>query len=148
MSASAYGGCGPVPGGCVIPASYRVHAARAMPLAALLYCHAGHFAAALCALATDLGAAAHQGVIAAEPLAVLGAPHAHVTTHHAGLRVQWRGAQHEVRAGLTDFGAVQQQTDVLRRGLLTTALETVRDRLQAQVMAVLAFLDAVLHVGG
>lgn len=60
--------------------------------------------------------------------------------------VQIAAALHEVRAGLTDFRAIEHQANVIRLGMLSALLKAINHRLHAGFMAIHALFDAVLNV--
>jgi hypothetical protein len=79
--------------------------------------HAGHFMARGCAFATYLGTRLHLQVIH-EAVAGLCTAFADFSAHTAGLTMQRRQAEHEIGAGLANLCTIQQQTDMIRLGLL------------------------------
>jgi hypothetical protein len=79
--------------------------------------HAGHFLARGCAFAAYLDTRLHLQVIH-EAVAGLCTAFANFSAHTAGPTMQRRQADHEIGAGLADLCTIQQQTDVIRIGLL------------------------------
>lgn len=104
---------------------------------------AGHLAAALGAAPALLRATAH--LVAVEPLAGLGAAITGLGADTAGVVVERRAAEHEVSARVADVGAVEQRPDVLSGGVLAAFVQAVDDRRQADVVAVGAAVNAVVH---
>ena len=104
-----------------------------------------HPPARIGAAPAHLGARRHARVIG-HPFAVSRAPFAHFGARGAGVVMQVRPAQHEVRAGLADLGAVHHQSDVIRLRVMPALLEAIRNRLQARLVAVAADLDALEHL--
>lgn len=64
-----------------------------------------HFVAGLSAHAAGFRAALHH-LITLKAVTVLGAALAHFCAHTAGVTVEVRPSQHEIRAGLADFRAI------------------------------------------
>ncbi len=62
--------------------------------------------------------------------------------------MQGRLTQHEVRARLADLRTVEEQADVVLRGVFATHAQAVVDGLQADVVARRAPVDAVVHRRG
>jgi hypothetical protein len=60
--------------------------------------------------------------------------------------MQRRAALHEVHRRLADLGAVHHEPNVIRLRVPPARLETIKQRLLASLVAVLAKLDALLHV--
>jgi hypothetical protein len=65
--------------------------------------------------------------------------------HGASTRVQCGAKRHKVGARSADFCTREQQLNVVRFGVFTARLQTVRDRLQTNAVAIKAFVDALLH---
>ena len=107
--------------------------------------HGAHPPAGVGAAAAGVRAGFHLRIVT-EPIAVLCAAIAHLRTDRADAVMQWRAAEHKVGAGVADCGAVEQQPDVRRFRVLPAVLETVGDRFEADVVAFLAELDALLHL--
>jgi len=105
---------------------------------------AAHLATGLHAAPARLGALAYDRVVG-ELLARARAAAAGVRAAAAVELVQRRGAQHQVPADVAGLGAVEQRPDELGRGVLAAALQAVLQRGRAQVMAVRAIGDAVVH---
>ncbi len=87
-------------------------------------------------------------VVVREAGAVTCAALADIRANAARLGVEVRGADHEVRARLADFDAVEHQADVVRSDVLATHLQAVLERRQAHVMTVLAYVYSLLHLRG
>jgi len=64
----------------------------------------------------------------------------------AGDDVVRRAAKLEVRAGLTDLGAVEQNADEIHIGVIAAGDDAVLERHRADGVAVEAFLDALLEL--
>jgi len=111
----------------------------------ILRCHGAHPPAGVGAAAAGIRTGFHLRIIA-EPIAVLRTAIAHLRTDRADAAVQWRAAKHKVGARVADGGAVEQQPDVRRLGMLAALSKTVGDRFKAGVVAFLAELDALLHL--
>ena len=107
--------------------------------------HAAHPPAGVGAAAAGVRAGFHLRIVT-KPIAVLCAAIAHLRAHRADAAVQWRAAEHKVGARVADGGAVEQQPDVCRLGMLAALPETVRDGFEAGVVTFLAELDALLHL--
>jgi hypothetical protein len=102
------------------------------------------------AAAFGAGAAGlHAGLHAADVLAALGAPLTNHGAEAAKLRVQLALAQHEIRTGLADLGAVEHQAKMGRLDVFTADLQTMgSSHLQARGVASLAAFDALLEFRG
>ena len=85
----------------------------------------GHALAGLLATTALLGTLPHHLISLAHAFARLHARTADIRTDAAGELVAFRASKHEIGARLTDFGAVEQQPDVHRVGVLATELEAV-----------------------
>src|SRR5262249_30910561 len=83
-----------------------------------------HLPAAFCAAATGLGAGLHLGVVP-HLLAAFGALFTHLGADGAGTRMQVCSEQHEIGARPVDFGAGEQQLDVLGLRVLAALLQAV-----------------------
>ena len=91
----------------------------------------------------------HAGLHAADCLAALGAPLTNHGAEGAKLRVQLALAQHKIRAGLADLGAVEHQAEMGRLDVFTAHLQAMGGgHLQARGVASLAALDARLEFRG
>ena len=89
------------------------------------------------------------GLHAANFLAALGAPLANHGAEGTKLRVQLALAQHEIRAGLADLGAVEHQAEMGRLDVFAAGLQAMGGgHLQARGVASLAALNARLEVRG
>jgi len=91
-----------------------------------------------------IGAEFHLAVVA-KVLAVPRAGFADFGAHCARPAMQGRMAQHEVRAGLADFHAVQHQANMRRIRMRAALHQTVLDRFQASVVTLLTKPDTLLH---
>jgi hypothetical protein len=74
---------------------------------------------------TDFRAVAHELVVVGKAFAIFSAALADLGTDLAGARVQVRIAEHEISAGLTDLGAVDQQRDMVRLCLSAALLQAM-----------------------
>jgi hypothetical protein len=91
-------------------------------------------------------ALAEHLVIPGHALTLIGAGSANVRAHTAGELMPLRSAEHEVGAGLAYVGAVEQQPDVRRLGMLAAELEAVARRTDADRVAAHTRVDALLHL--
>ena len=66
----------------------------------------------------------------------------------AGVRMQFRSAEHEVGTGLADFRAIQQEADVGGLAHFSALREAVSDGERADALTIATVLDALLHVVG
>ena len=109
--------------------------------------HCRHLPTAFGAFGADVDAALHHRVVAqrsagrAADLAGFGA-------EAAGIAVQFRAAHHEIRAEAAHLGAIHQCADRPRFAVLAAALEAVLERFQTDIVAILAVVNAVVHVLG
>jgi hypothetical protein len=105
-----------------------------------------HRAAALRAATADLRAVAHHVVVRVDRLARLGAALTGIGADAADRGMQLRASKHEVARRVAGLSAVEQRRDVLGRSMLAAASETVHQRLDADIVAVRAVLDAFAHL--
>jgi hypothetical protein len=104
-----------------------------------------HGAAAFGAGAAGL----HAGLHATDVLAAFGAPLTNHGAEGAKLRVQLALAQHEIRTGLADLGAVEHQAQMGRLDVFAADLQAMGGgHLQANGVASLAAFDARLEFRG
>ncbi|MGH7561725.1 MAG: hypothetical protein ACRENB_11980 [Gemmatimonadales bacterium] len=108
----------------------------------------GHALARLLAAAALLRTLLHHPVIAGHVLAVLGARAADIGADPADELVPVGSPQHEVRRGLTDLGAIEQQPDVGWIGVLASEFEAVIYGLKADVVTSQTLVAAFLHLSG
>jgi hypothetical protein len=87
----------------------------------------------------------HHGLIVSESRAVLSAHFADTGADAAGHLVQRRTAQHEIGVRNANLGAVLEDADVLRSGMIAAFGETVRDGFETDGVAIETVLDAFLH---
>ena len=71
---------------------------------------------------------------------------ADLRANSAGIGVQVGGAEHEIGAGLTHFGAIHQQADVSGIAHLAALREAMGQCQHADAVAIAAVLDALLHL--
>ena len=83
--------------------------------------HRGHVLARFGATAASLGAGVHIRVVT-QPLAVARTALADFGTHTTCAAMKLGTAQHKVRAGLADLGAIEQQPNMGRLGVLAAHL--------------------------
>src|SRR6185437_722689 len=108
--------------------------------------HIGHAVADGGATRAHLGTVHHLLVVRHSSTVFLARP-AELGARRARDHVVWRSAKHEVRAGLADLRAIEQQADEMHIGQLwTAARQTVLQRHRADCVAVQAFLDALLQI--
>jgi hypothetical protein len=62
-----------------------------------------------------------------------------------GQGVKIRTAEHEIRTGLTDLGAIQKKPNMIGLGVRPSFFQTVHDRLLADRMAIQALFDTRLQ---
>jgi hypothetical protein len=60
--------------------------------------------------------------------------------------VEWRAAQHEVRARLAQLGTIEQHAQQVDFGVLATAGDAMLKRQRAHCVAVKAFFHALLQI--
>jgi hypothetical protein len=102
----------------------------------------------LLAAAALLGTPLHHLIALAQALASLRARAADVCADAAGELVTVRTSKHEIGAGPTDVGTVEQQPDVSRIGVFATQLEAVAHGGKTDVVALGTLLDTLLHLSG
>lgn len=81
-------------------------------------------------------------------LTILGAGPADLGAGCAGPDVQRRAAQHEVRAGLANFYAVEHEPNVPGLGVVSALLEAVIHRFETYRMAFHTLFDAIAKLIG
>ena len=59
--------------------------------------------------------------------------------------MQCRSSQHEIGAEVTEFGTVHHRTNVFCLGVCASTVQAVLNGLQANVMAIGAVVNAVVH---
>jgi hypothetical protein len=106
--------------------------------------HLRHLTAGLSATAAYFHTL-HHHLIDPKAFAITGACFTDVPTDPAGLSMKIGHAQHEICTCLTNFGSVQQQLYVARLRVISTHLQTMRYSFYANIMAVMAFFDALTH---
>lgn len=99
-------------------------------------------------LTASIGAALHLRIIRGESLAGIGTPTTCLGTDVANSALQVGTSKHEVGGGTTNLRAVEQQPDVVRRGVCAAHLETVRNGFDAEACTGQAIADALLHLSG
>jgi hypothetical protein len=108
----------------------------------MLHRRACHLAATFCAVHTGLDAFVHT----ADALAIFGAGIADFGADSAKTIMEIGTAQHEVGRCLADFGTAHHQAEVFRFNVFAASHQAViHSRLQANLMALHASLDARLH---
>lgn len=60
--------------------------------------------------------------------------------------MKFRPANHKVGAGLADFCAIEQRANVRCFSVVSTLLQAIGDRFQADAVAVRAVLDTLEHL--
>jgi len=86
-------------------------------------------------------------LVVAKTLASLGTAFADLSAGRANAPMEVRAPEHEIRAGLAYLGAVEQQPDMIRFGVLTAHVQAMRHSSQAETVTVHAFLNAPLQFG-
>jgi hypothetical protein len=104
-----------------------------------------HLAARVGAPPTGVGASLHRLVVA-HRRAGFGAAIADVGADPANRSVAMGSAAHEPARGGADLRAVEQQDDVLRRGVRASLLQAVRNCLQASPVTGVTVLDTARHL--
>lgn len=77
--------------------------------------------------------------------AAFGTRFAGSSANAARLGVQYRAAQHEIGAEVTEFGTIDHRANVLRLGVRASTVQAMLNGLQANVMTVGAVVNAVVH---
>jgi len=108
------------------------------------FADARHLAAELGAGATGFAAADHQ-IVVAHLLTTTRTTFADLRTCRAGVDVQLRMAQHEVRAGLADLGAIGEKADVVRFRVPPAFGQAMGQRFKADAVTSNALFDTGLH---
>ena len=104
-----------------------------------------HLPARLSTPAALFCAAGHRLVAVGQALAALGALFADLCAHPADASVPVGAPQHEVSARGADLRAIEQEGDVILRGMLATHAKTMDDGFDTDVVATCAVLDAFAH---
>ena len=77
--------------------------------------------------------------------AAFGACFASSSTNAARLGMQCRSSQHEIGTKVTEFGTVHHRANVFCLGVCASTVQAVLNGLQANVMAIGAVVNAVVH---
>src|SRR5918996_2705414 len=117
---------------------------RSLPLSPSM--RSRHRAATLRAATAHVRAVPHDVVVSVDRLARLGAALARIGADAAHRGVQLGASEHEVARCVAGLGAVEQSRDVLGSGMRAAPSETVHQRLDADVVAVRAVVDALAHL--
>jgi hypothetical protein len=104
-----------------------------------------HLPARFGTAAAGVGAAAHFSIVS-HLLAVISAALADFGAHAARQRMKLRPADHEIRAGPADLGAIGQEANVIPRRMPATFPQAMLDRADADGVTGRTVLDALLHV--
>jgi len=105
----------------------------------------GHVVTRISAALAGVGTEAHL-VVVGEALTGRLALLADLGAGGAGIGMQIGSAEHEIGAGLADFGAIHQQADVSGFAHLAALREAVGHGQHADALAIAAVLNALLHV--
>lgn len=127
-----------------IPRRVRLSTNRMLVLST----HGDHGMAGLGACAAHLGAFTHHAIARIEALAVVTAQLADACTCPAHQHMVGRTTVQKILRGLAYLRAIQQQSDVRGRGMLAALAQTVRNHLQARVVAFMAEVRAFAHFVG
>jgi hypothetical protein len=106
--------------------------------------NARHLATELSTGTASFGATSHKVVIA-HLLTTAGAAFTDLGASSAGMNVQLRLAQHEVRADLADLGTIGEQADMVCLGEAAAFAQAVGKSLQADAVTSHALFDTGLH---
>ena len=105
-----------------------------------------HLPASFGAAAADLSALPHHVVSISQTFAVFGAAVANFGAHSTGTAMKLGIAQHEICGALADLGTVEQQNDVFAASVIAAFVQTVRHRLEANVVAIGHDLDVMIRM--
>lgn len=109
-------------------------------------CHCrSHLAAGLGAAAAHVSASFHLGILP-HAIAVLGTSFTYFSTDPAGTSMKFRTTEHKVSTRLTNFSAVEHQSDMRKFSVHASLLQTVGDCIQADAVTVQAILNTLLHL--
>jgi hypothetical protein len=95
-----------------------------------------HLSANLGAAATGLSALPHHVVSIGQTFAVFSAAVAYFGAGRTYSTMQLRVTQHEIRGGLAYLRTVEQQSNVFAASVIAAFVQTVRHRLEANVVAI------------